>query len=244
MKNRITFILLLLYIGIEIASAQTEAVIGRYGSLHKIDGSETNEKIHSDGVMAGISFKIGLGHNWFIKPGILYGYQWYKDADIESITMDGMQLILGGNERLREHSANIPLHIGCILEIIPEILSIDMSLGPTYSFGIHSTTSVMILGSMTFRTLVDNYSGEIKNIDYPYGPDQYQYEDIITKAIEDSVPLQKRHNLSIGGHAGISIFDQIRLSIGYDVGLNDRLKSYDKAKYMRNSYCFTVSYIF
>ena len=102
----------------------------------------------------------------------------------------------------------------------------------------------MILGSMTFRTLVDNYSGEIKNIDYPYGPDQYQYEDIITKVIEDSVPLQKRHNLSIGGHAGISIFDQIRLSIGYDVGLNDRFKSYDKAKYMRNSYHFTVSYIF
>ena len=79
---------------------------------------------------------------------------------------------------------------------------------------------------------------------FPRKSTYFQFNDIITKVIEDSFPLQKRHNLSIGGHAGISIFDQIRLSIGYDVGLNDRFKSYDKAKYMRNSYHFTVSYIF
>ena len=116
-----------------------------------------------------------------------------------------------------------------------------MSLGPTISYGLSSETEISMFGAMDAGFRYDNYNG---NMEYTYFPYDDAVKEVMNEEFRKAAMLQKRMDLSLGGSIGLNIIRQIELEIGYDLGLMNRYRDQKDMFYRRNSFRFTLSYIF
>jgi hypothetical protein len=237
MRDRIIHIIILLLAAAFSAHAQLGVKVGYTGSTHKLKVEGDVEKIHADGMTAGLTYDITLMKNLYLRPGLMYGFEWYSDSNNQITEYGGFSI----NEHFKEHSITIPLHLRYEIEIIPEILSCFVAAGPDLSIGISSTTDISMFGTMDMNFKYDNYDGDMEFTYFPY---QDEIKDLAADAIRNSSLLYKRLEFGLQGSAGIIIMKNVKMELGYGYGLTDRLKAADSYTYRTDRLRFTICCIF
>ena len=237
MRDRIIHIIILMLAAAFSAHAQLGVKVGYTGSTHRLEVDGTVEKVHADGMTAGVTYDIPLAKNLYLRPGLMYGFEWYSETSNQTTEYGGFSI----NEHFKEHSITIPLHLRYEIEIIPEILSCFVAAGPSIAIGIVSTTDVSMFGTLDMNFKADNYNGDLE---YTYFPYQHEIMDPVTEAIMDSSILHKRSDISIGGSAGFRIMKNIGMEFGYGYGLMNRFRDTEEYTYRTTHLRFTISYIF
>lgn len=233
MRYRIIHIVIMMLTASFSAYAQLGIKVGYTSSTHKLKVDGSTEKVHADGMTAGLTYDISLAKNLYLRPGIMYGFEWYSESSNLTTEYGGFSI----NEHFKEHSITIPFHLRYELEIIPEILSCFVAAGPSIAVGIASTTDVSMFGTMDMNFKTDNYNGDIGFTYFPY---QQEIMDPVKEAIMDSSILHKRIDVSLGGSVGFRIMKNIGMEIGYRYGLLNRFKASHNHSYHRNILRFTI----
>lgn len=241
MKHRILYTLLLLIFPLS-ASAQPGIRIGYTNSTHVLRTEQEKEKMNADGMTAGLTYDFRLHKDTYLRTGLMYSFQWYSDSYSQDVTI-GPDMVSGinANEHMIEHNVHLPIYLRQEIEMIPEILSFTMSLGPTLSYGISSETKITMFGVLDSDFRYDNYTGKLE---YTYFPYDDSVKESISEQFRETAMLQKRMDISLGGSIGLNIIRQIELEIGYDLGLLNRYRDQKDMIYHRNCFRFTLSYIF
>lgn len=241
MKHRILYTLLLLIFPLS-ASAQPGIRIGYTNSTHVLRTEQEKEKMNADGMTAGLTYDFRLHKDTYLRTGLMYSFQWYSDSYSQDVTI-GPDMVSGinANEHMIEHNVHLPIYLRQEIEMIPEILSFTMSLGPTLSYGISSETKITMFGVLDSDFRYDNYTG---NLEYTYFPYDDSVKESMSEQFRETAMLQKRMDISLGGSIGLNIIRQIELEIGYDLGLLNRYRDQKDMIYHRNCFRFTLSYIF
>lgn len=241
MKHKILYTLLLLIFPLS-ASAQPGIRIGYTNSTHVLRTEQEKEKMNADGMTAGLTYDFRLHKDTYLRTGLMYSFQWYSDSYSQDVTI-GPDMVSGinANEHMIEHNVHLPIYLRQEIEMIPEILSFTMSLGPTLSYGISSETKITMFGVLDSDFRYDNYTG---NLEYTYFPYDDSVKESMSEQFRETAMLQKRMDISLGGSIGLNIIRQIELEIGYDLGLMNRYRDQKDMFYRRNSFRFTLSYIF
>lgn len=241
MKHKILYTLLLLIFPLS-ASAQPGIRIGYTNSTHVLRTEQEKEKMNADGMTAGLTYDFRLHKDTYLRTGLMYSFQWYSDSYSQDVTI-GPDMVSGinANEHMIEHNVHLPIYLRQEIEMIPEILSFTMSLGPTLSYGISSETKITMFGVLDSDFRYDNYTG---NLEYTYFPYDDSVKESMSKQFRETAMLQKRMDISLGGSIGLNIIRQIELEIGYDLGLLNRYRDQKDMIYHRNCFRFTLSYIF
>lgn len=237
MANRITYIIILMLAAAFSAHAQIGIKVGYTGSTHKLEVEGTVEKIHADGMTAGLTYDITLMKNLYLRPGLMYGFEWYSDSNNQVTEYGGFSI----NEHFKEHSITIPLHLRYEIEIIPEILSCFVAAGPYISVGISSMTDISMFGTLDMNFKIDNYNGDMEFTYFPY---QQEIKDIAADAVRNSVLLYKRLEFGLEGSVGFRIKKNVKMELGYGYGLTDRLKAADGYTYRTDRLRFTIGCFF
>lgn len=241
MRHSILYILFILAASLT-ASGQPGIRIGYTNSSHVLRTDQEKEKMSADGMTAGLIYDFRLHKNTYLRTGIMYGFQWYSDSYSQDVSI-GPDMVSGinANEHLIEHNLHLPVYLRQEIEMIPQILSFTMALGPTISYGLSSETEIAMFGALDAEFKYDNYNGEME---YTYFP----YDDVVKESMNEefrkAAMLQKRMDLGLGGSVGLNIIRQIELEIGYDFGLLNRYRDPEDKTYRRNSFRFTLSYLF
>ncbi len=241
MKHKILYTLLLLIFPLS-ASAQPGIRIGYTNSTHVLRTEQEKEKMNADGMTAGLTYDFRLHKDTYLRTGLMYSFQWYSDSYSQDVTI-GPDMVSGinANEHMIEHNVHLPIYLRQEIEMIPEILSFTMSLGPTLSYGISSETKITMFGVLDSDFRYDNYKG---NLEYTYFPYDDSVKESMSEQFRETAMLQKRMDISLGGSIGLNIIRQIELEIGYDLGLLNRYRDQKDMIYHRNCFRFTLSYIF
>lgn len=241
MKHEILYTLLLLIFPLS-ASAQPGIRIGYTNSTHVLRTEQEKEKMNADGMTAGLTYDFRLHKDTYLRTGLMYSFQWYSDSYSQDVTI-GPDMVSGinANEHMIEHNVHLPIYLRQEIEMIPEILSFTMSLGPTLSYGISSETKITMFGVLDSDFRYDNYTG---NLEYTYFPYDDSVKESMSEQFRETAMLQKRMDISLGGSIGLNIIRQIELEIGYDLGLLNRYRDQKDMIYHRNCFRFTLSYIF
>ncbi len=241
MKHKILYTLLLLIFPLS-ASAQPGIRIGYTNSTHVLRTEQEKEKMNADGMTAGLTYDFRLHKDTYLRTGLMYSFQWYSDSYSQDVTI-GPDMVSGinANEHMIEHNVHLPIYLRQEIEMIPEILSFTMSLGPTLSYGISSETKITMFGVLDSDFRYDNYTG---NLEYTYFPYDDSVKESMSEQFRETAMLQKRMDISLGGSIGLNIIRQIELEIGYDLGLLNRYRDQKDMIYHRNCFRFTLSYIF
>ena len=241
MKHEILYTLLLLIFPLS-ASAQPGITIGYTNSTHVLRTEQEKEKMNADGMTAGLTYDFRLHKDTYLRTGLMYSFQWYSDSYSQDVTI-GPDMVSGinANEHMIEHNVHLPIYLRQEIEMIPEILSFTMSLGPTLSYGISSETKITMFGVLDSDFRYDNYTG---NLEYTYFPYDDSVKESMSEQFRETAMLQKRMDISLGGSIGLNIIRQIELEIGYDLGLLNRYRDQKDMIYHRNCFRFTLSYIF
>lgn len=241
MKHKILYTLLLLIFPLS-ASAQPGIRIGYTNSTHVLHTEQEKEKMNADGMTAGLTYDFRLHKDTYLRTGLMYSFQWYSDSYSQDVTI-GPDMVSGinANEHMIEHNVHLPIYLRQEIEMIPEILSFTMSLGPTLSYGISSETKITMFGVLDSDFRYDNYTG---NLEYTYFPYDDSVKESMSEQFRETAMLQKRMDISLGGSIGLNIIRQIELEIGYDLGLLNRYRDQKDMIYHRNCFRFTLSYIF
>lgn len=241
MKHEILYTLLLLIFPLS-ASAQPGIRIGYTNSTHVLRTEQEKEKMNADGMTAGLTYDFRLHKDTYLRTGLMYGFQWYSDSYSQDVSLGpDMTSGINANEHLIEHNLHLPVFLRQEIEMIPEILSFTMSLGPTLSYGISSETKITMFGVLDSDFRYDNYTG---NLEYTYFPYDDSVKESMSEQFRETAMLQKRMDISLGGSIGLNIIRQIELEIGYDLGLLNRYRDQKDMIYHRNCFRFTLSYIF
>ena len=224
------------------ASAQPGIRIGYTNSTHVLRTEQEKEKMNADGMTAGLTYDFRLHKDTYLRTGLMYSFQWYSDSYSQDVTI-GPDMVSGinANEHMIEHNVHLPIYLRQEIEMIPEILSFTMSLGPTLSYGISSETKITMFGVLDSDFRYDNYTG---NLEYTYFPYDDSVKESMSEQFRETAMLQKRMDISLGGSIGLNIIRQIELEIGYDLGLLNRYRDQKDMIYHRNCFRFTLSYIF
>lgn len=241
MKHKILYTLLLLIFPLS-ASAQPGIRIGYTNSTHVLRTEQEKEKMNADGMTAGLTYDFRLHKDTYLRTGLMYSFQWYSDSYSQDVTI-GPDMVSGinANEHMIEHNVHLPIYLHQEIEMIPEILSFTMSLGPTLSYGISSETKITMFGVLDSDFRYDNYTG---NLEYTYFPYDDSVKESMSEQFRETAMLHKRMDISLGGSIGLNIIRQIELEIGYDLGLLNRYRDQKDMIYHRNCFRFTLSYIF
>lgn len=241
MKHEILYTLLLLIFPLS-ASAQPGIRIGYTNSTHVLRTEQEKEKMNADGMTAGLTYDFRLHKDTYLRTVLMYSFQWYSDSYSQDVTI-GPDMVSGinANEHMIEHNVHLPIYLRQEIEMIPEILSFTMSLGPTLSYGISSETKITMFGVLDSDFRYDNYTG---NLEYTYFPYDDSVKESMSEQFRETAMLQKRMDISLGGSIGLNIIRQIELEIGYDLGLLNRYRDQKDMIYHRNCFRFTLSYIF
>lgn len=241
MKHRLLYIILILIFPLH-ASAQPGIRIGYTNSTHVLRTDQEKEKMSADGMTAGLTYDFRLHKDTYLRTGLMYSFQWYSDSYSQDVTI-GPDMVSGinANEHMIEHNVHLPIYLRQEIEMIPEILSFTMSLGPTLSYGISSETKITMFGVLDSDFRYDNYTG---NLEYTYFPYDDSVKESMSEQFRETAMLQKRMDISLGGSIGLNIIRQIELEIGYDLGLLNRYRDQKDMIYHRNCFRFTLSYIF
>lgn len=241
MKHEILYTLLLLIFPLS-ASAQPGIRIGYTNSTHVLRTEQEKEKMNADGMTAGLTYDFRLHKDTYLRTGLMYSFQWYSDSYSQDVTI-GPDMVSGinANEHMIEHNVHLPIYLRQEIEMIPEILSFTMSLGPTLSYGISSETKITMFGVLDSDFRYDNYTGKLE---YTYFPYDDSVKESMSEQFRETAMLQKRMDISLGGSIGLNIIRQIELEIGYDLGLLNRYRDQKDMIYHRNCFRFTLSYIF
>lgn len=241
MKHKILYTLLLLIFPLS-ASAQPGIRIGYTNSTHVLRTEQEKEKMNADGMTAGLTYDFRLHKDTYLRTGLMYSFQWYSDSYSQDVTI-GPDMVSGinANEHMIEHNVHLPIYLRQEIEMIPEILSFTMSLGPTLSYGISSETKITMFGVLDSDFRYDNYTGKLE---YTYFPYDDSVKESMSEQFRETAMLQKRMDISLGGSIGLNIIRQIELEIGYDLGLLNRYRDQKDMIYHRNCFRFTLSYIF
>lgn len=241
MKHKILYTLLLLIFPLS-ASAQPGIRIGYTNSTHVLRTEQEKEKMNADGMTAGLTYDFRLHKDTYLRTGLMYSFQWYSDSYSQDVTI-GPDMVSGinANEHMIEHNVHLPIYLRQEIEMIPEILSFTMSLGPTLSYGISSETKITMFGVLDSDFRYDNYTG---NLEYTYFPYDDSVKESMSEQFRETAMLQQRMDISLGGSIGLNIIRQIELEIGYDLGLLNRYRDQKDMIYHRNCFRFTLSYIF
>lgn len=241
MKHEILYTLLLLIFPLS-ASAQPGIRIGYTNSTHVLRTEQEKEKMNADGMTAGLTYDFRLHKDTYLRTGLMYSFQWYSDSYSQDVTI-GPDMVSGinANEHMIEHNVHLPIYLRQEIEMIPEILSFTMSLGPTLSYGISSETKITMFGVLDSDFRYDNYTG---NLEYTYFPYDDSVKESMSEQFRETAMLQKRMDISLGGSIGLNIIRQIELEIGYDLGLLNRYRDQKDMIYHRDCFRFTLSYIF
>lgn len=237
MRDRIIHIIILMLTAAFSAHAQLGAKVGYTGSTHRLETDGKVEKMHADGMTAGMTYDIGLARNLYLRPGLMYGFEWYSESSNLTTEYGGFSI----SEHFKEHSITIPLHIRYEIEIIPEILSCYTAAGPSIAVGIASTTDVSMFGTLDMNFKADNYNGDIG---FSYFPYQQEIMDPVKEAIMDSSILHKRIDVSLGGSVGFRIMKNVGMEIGYGYGLLNRFRSAEDKTYRTDRLRFTIGCFF
>ena len=241
MKHRLLYIILILIFPLH-ASAQPGIRIGYTNSTHVLRTDQKKEKMSADGMTAGLTYDFRLHKDTYLRTGLMYGFQWYSDSYSQDVSLGPDKTSgINANEHLIEHNLHLPVFLRHEIEMIPQILSFTMSLGPTISYGLSSETEIAMFGALDAGFRYDNYNG---NMEYTYFPYDDAVKEVMNEEFRKAAMLQKRIDLSMGGSIGLNIIRQIELEIGYDLGLMNRYRDQKDMFYRRNSFRFTLSYIF
>ena len=241
MKHSILYILFILISSLS-ASAQPGIRVGYTNSSHVLRTDQEKEKMSADGMTAGLTYDFRLHKNTYLRTGLMYGFQWYSDSYSQDVTI-GPDKVSGinANEHLLEHNLHLPVYLRQEIEMIPQILSFTVSLGPTLTYGLSSETEIAMFGALDAKFKYDNYSGDME---YTYFPYVDAVKEVMNEEFRKASMLQKRMDLGVGGSIGLNIIRQIELEIGYDLGLLNRYRDSKDRIYHRNSFRFTLSYLF
>lgn len=241
MKHRLLYIIFILTVSLS-ASAQPGIRIGYTNSTHVLRTEQEKEKMNADGMTAGLTYDFRLHKDTYLRTGLMYSFQWYSDSYSQDVTIDpDMVSGINVNEHMIEHNVHLPIYLRQEIEMIPEILSFTMAVGPTICYGLSSETKITMFGAIDSDFRYDNYNGAMEYIYFPYDD---AVKESMNEQFRETAMLQKRMDLSLGGSIGLNIIRQIELEIGYDLGLMNRYRDPKDMIYHRNRFRFTLSYIF
>ena len=241
MKQRLLYILFILTVSLS-ASAQPGIRIGYTNSTHVLRTGQEKEKMNADGMTAGLTYDFRLHKDTYLRTGLLYGFQWHSESYSQDVNISPDKVSgINANEHMIEHNVHLPIYLRQEIEMIPEILSFTISLGPSLSYGLSSETKITMFGAIDSDFRYDNYSGDIE---YTYFPYDDAVKESMSEQFRETAMLQKRMNLGLGGSIGLNIIRQIELEVGYDLGLLNRYRDQKDMTYHINSFRFTLSYIF
>ena len=92
MIDRIIHIIILMLAAAFSAHAQLEVKVGYTGSTHRLEVDGTVEKVHADGMTAGVTYDISLAKNLYLRPGLMYGFEWYSETSNQTTEYGGFSI--------------------------------------------------------------------------------------------------------------------------------------------------------
>lgn len=219
----------------DMASSQVKFGAGYSMSPHNMKSGDeiTTRELHG--------FNIGLVYDanfidWnVIEFGVTLGvnYELLTDEESEDFALLNSRL----KTTLTEHYVNVPLHLNFGLNI-PNIFGVYAFAGPTFSFGVSSSTEATIdINKARGRITYNNYNG------------QFKVENISDEAagsITDTMPVDYGwFDVKLGAGVGIEIANTIDLKAGYNWGLMNRYTGdTDGVEHHSDQFYVTLSYIF
>ena len=159
-------------------------------------------------------FYAGFGYRAEILPFLSLNPGIYYEF-LTSSESGGLGKILSYSGKTTEHYVNVPLHLSLDLKFAPSFKMFIYG-GPTANIGIASNTK---------------YDGSVLGFEGSDKVNNYKDNDY------------SRFDILAGGGIGVELFSRVRVNVGYDFGLLDRIKD-DDITLKRNRLTAGLAYIF
>ena len=166
----------------------------------------------------GADYDIHIKKRFYLTPGLYWSYR----AALGDSTVEGVY----GSELLQENFLNVPIHAKWKFEIKPEKFGMYIYVGPTFSLGMSSRSSVDLMSSGVNVEGTYNYFNGESDFKVPgfSGSVSDELNDILQEEF-DAIGLRySRFEARLDWGVGFIIKEHHEIVTGYDFGLNNRVK--------------------
>ena len=166
----------------------------------------------------GADYDIHIKKRFYLTPGLYWSYR----AALGDSTVEGVY----GSEMLQENFLNVPIHAKWKFDIKPEKFGMYIYVGPTFSLGMSSRSSVDLMSSGVNVEGTYNYFNGESDFKVPgfSGSVSDELNDILQEEF-DAIGLRySRFEARLDWGVGFIIKEHHEIVTGYDFGLNNRVK--------------------